>query len=71
MATDDGKWKQLIKDGEVSIIGYLNPDQFVLSDEDQHTMVECFLKKKPFNGDRKAVKVRVIVRVINKAGDKA
>lgn len=50
-------------------MGYCNPSQVYLEDEDGQVMVEAFLSRK-LNGDRKAVKVRITMEILRPKPEK-
>lgn len=70
MPSPEEQWRKLVKDGEVVVHGYVNPNQFVLDDEPTHNLIELYLSKKPITGDRKAIRVKVHVKVMSRDGDK-
>lgn len=54
-------WRKLLR-GEATFLGYLNPDTFVVEEDDKHILTEVYLSKKPV--DRRSVRVRVTVKVL-------
>ena len=54
-------WRRLMK-GDATFLGYLNPETFVVEEEDDHTLAEVYLSKKAV--DRKSVRVRVTIKIL-------
>ena len=62
-------WRRLLREGKLVWVGFCNPSQVYLEDEDGQVMVEAFLSRK-LNGDRKAVKVRITMEVLRPKPEK-